>query len=544
MNKKIKKLFTKKRIIWSSISLILLVIIIGSFVANVSKKNGQVNLFEVEATDLEQTVSETGTVKKSNEIALSFKAGGIIDDIYVEVGDKVKKGKLLAKTDYADLNAQYQKADASFKSAQAQLNKLLAGATAEEISLAETQVNNAKINLENKQTSLENTRLSAENDLDEAYQDALSSLNNAYLDLQGSYLALDDVYQSYFNSNNIEGITVKNARDITKEKRDRSKTYIDIALASETEEDIDSALIVLKSSLDTVYDGLSDARDVCDTVLYRTTVSDTDKTSLDAQKSNINTERTNIISAKQTIASTKITNQTSIDTAEALVRQYEGALAEANKSLAKLIAGPTQEEIDVYQASVSQAQADKSLLASQINQARLVSPVDAQVVRVEREVGETAIAGETIISLLSEKPYQVETDIYEEDIAKLNLGDAVRIELIAFPELDISGTVASIDPIDKVVDGVVYYEVAIDFDDEIEKLKPGMSADVVIQTDLRSNVIVVPTSAILKENGKTYVNVLEGDQKIKKEVKLGLDGDDGLIEILKGVALGDQVILP
>ncbi len=539
----IKKKNTKKRIAWGIVVLVVL-IIIGKISLNYSQNDSDKTTVEAIKGNIEQSVSETGVVKISDEIGLSFKGGGIIDAIYVEVGDSIERGKLLAKIDYSELSAQFQKANALLKSAQAQLANILAGATDEDISLTETQVENTKIKLQNKKQSLENIISSADNNIRAAYEDALGDLDDGYLDLHGAYLAVDDVYQTYFNTNDQEGLTVKKSREDIKEARNKTKTYIDTAIANSIDENIDIALYEIKLALNITYTALSNARNACDTILYRTTVTDTDKISLDTQKSNINIEKISITGAQQTISSTKINNTSSIDAAKAQVLETEGQLKEAEKKLVKLIAGPTKENIDLYESQVEQARADKAVLSSKINQSRLISSINAQVIRVEKQEGETANAGEVVISLLPRKPFQIKADIYEEDIASVNIGNPVKIQLIAFPDLAITGAVASIEPIDKIVDGVVYYEISIDFDKEIKGLKPGMSADIVIEVLSKDNVIIIPGSVLIRKNGKLYVDIMVNNEIIEKEVRVGIKGDDNQIEIINGLKEGEQVIIP
>jgi len=539
----IKKKFTTKRIVWIIIVLVILVTI-GKVYLNSSQKDSNKTVIEVTRGSIEQNISETGTVKISDEIGLSFKGGGIIDAIYVEVGDSVERGELLATIDYSELNAQLQKANASLKSAQAQLANILVGATNEEIGLAETQVKNIEIKLQNKKQSLENIISSADNSAKTAYEDALGNLNDAYLDLQNAYLAVDDIYQTYFNSNDQEGLTVKKSREDIKEARNKTKTYIDTAIANSIDENIDIALYQTKLALDITYIALSNARNACDAILYRATVTDTDKTSLNTQKSNINAEKASIIDAQQTISSTKINNTATIDTAKAQILETEGQLEESEKTLQKLTAGPTKEDINLYEAQVEQAQADRLVLISKISQSRLNSPVNGQVVRIKKRGGEIAGAGEVVIALLPKKPFQIKTNIYEEDVVKINIGNPVKIQLIAFPSLVVTGRLASIEPIDNIIDGVVYYEVSIDFDKEIKELKSGMSADISITTLSKEDILIIPWSALIKENDKLYVEVLKNDQIIKQEVQTGIEGDDGNVEIVAGIEKDEKILIP
>ncbi len=539
----INKKFTTKKIIWIVIVLILL-LIAGKVYLSSSSKDSDKTVIGVTKENIEENISETGIVRISDEIGLSFKSGGTINIINAEVGDNVDSGKTLATVDYSELNAQLQKANASLKAAQAQLANILVGATSETISLAETQVKNTEIKLKNKEKSLEDIKISTKNNIESAYEDASNVLNDAYLDIYNSYLTIDDVQQSYFNINDQDGTAVKKAQKDVKEVRDKIKNYIDTISANPTDENIDIALSGIKTALDVTYFALSDVRNACESILYRSTVTDTDKTTIDTRRASINTERTNSANAQQSIASTKITGTSTIDSAQASVVETEGQLEESEKTLEKLIAGPTKENVNLYEAQTEQAQADRLLLISKINQSHIKSPVDGQIIRIKKRKGETAGAGEIVVALLPQKPFQIKTNIYEEDIAKINIGNPVKIQLIAFPNLAITGTVASIEPIDNIVDGVVYYEVSVDFDKKIEGIKPGMSTDISITISSKNNVLVIPESALVEKNGKLYVNVLIKDRVIEKEIKVGTRGDDNQIEIIKGLNEGEQVIIP
>ncbi|KKK87420.1 hypothetical protein LCGC14_2753440 [marine sediment metagenome] len=126
----------------------------------------------------------------------------------------------------------------------------------------------------------------------------------------------------------------------------------------------------------------------------------------------------------------------------------------------------------------------------------------------------------------------------------MNIGNPVNIILVAFPEQTLTGKVISIDPAEKIIDGVVYYEVSVSLDDLPEDVKPGMTADLIIRTDFKENVLTVPKKAVRKRNGKTIVQVLENKTIIEREIKIGLKGTNDLIEVISGIEQGEQVILP
>ena len=88
---------------------------------------------------------------EATEVDVGFKISGRIISRFYDEGDWVDQGKLLARLDDEDLRNRLEVARATLTSAQARLNKLLAGSRPEEIREAEAAVNQAKSDLENKQ---------------------------------------------------------------------------------------------------------------------------------------------------------------------------------------------------------------------------------------------------------------------------------------------------------------------------------------------------------------------------------------------------------
>src|SRR5581483_920757 len=85
-------------------------------------------------------VTATGPVSAASAVPLNFKSSGKLASINVKVGDQVKAGDVLATLDTTDLQSQLQQAQATLASAQANYNKVTAGATPQAIAAAKAQV--------------------------------------------------------------------------------------------------------------------------------------------------------------------------------------------------------------------------------------------------------------------------------------------------------------------------------------------------------------------------------------------------------------------
>ena len=384
-----------------------------------------------------------------------------------------------------------------------------------------------------------------EEDLKAAYEDALNDLDDAYLKISNAFNTADLIQRTYFAINNQEGVKVQENEDKIENARDRVKPYLDTAKDTKDYGDIDIALSKTKLNLEIVADSLEIIRNSCEVGTYKSTVSSTHKSSLDTQRGYINTALTSIVDSQQTISSTRTTNEVNINTYQGKVNMAKGELQAAGDNLAKITAPPRQEDVDLYQAQVNQAQAKVRLLEKQIGDTVMKTPVDGQVIKINKKVGEIAQSAlqDSVITLLPDSPFKIEVDIYEEDIAQMEVGNPVDISLVAFPDDDVEGKVTFIDPAEKIIDGVVYYEVSISLPLYPQGVKPGMTVDLVIRTDLRENVLFLPEAAITKKNGKSIVEILEGDVFKEKEIEIGLEGSDNLVEVISGLREGEEVVV-
>jgi HlyD family secretion protein len=172
------------------------------------------------------------------------------------------------------------------------------------------------------------------------------------------------------------------------------------------------------------------------------------------------------------------------------------------------------------------------------------APVDGIITKITVDVGEQASASQPAISMIGLSNTQIKVDVPESDITKLKVGDTVEITLDAFGNDQIfNGTVTFIDPASTVISEVIYYKVTVGFNVEDEKIKSGMTANLTILTNSKDNALVVPSRAVSARGDIRFVQVLENNKPVEKEVQVGLKGDDGLWEISSGLNAGEKIII-
>jgi len=114
----------KRIIIWSSIAAAVLVLVVaGALIASSrGTKIDPSKLAKVEKGDLAKSVVATGKIEPITKVEIKSKASGIVKKLYVEYGDKVKKGQVLAELDKEEIQARVEQARAQLEASSASLN--------------------------------------------------------------------------------------------------------------------------------------------------------------------------------------------------------------------------------------------------------------------------------------------------------------------------------------------------------------------------------------------------------------------------------------
>ena len=109
-----------------------------------------------------------------------------------------------------------------------------------------------------------------------------------------------------------------------------------------------------------------------------------------------------------------------------------------------------------------------------------------------------------------------------------------------------TGVVQSIDPAETMIEGVVYYEVGIYLsdDDRLIALKPGLTADVIITTIEKQDVLMLPQRTVLSGDEGKYVRVVtKGNEYEERLITTGERGDLGMVLIEAGLEAGEEIVV-
>ena len=157
--------------------------------------------------------------------------------------------------------------------------------------------------------------------------------------------------------------------------------------------------------------------------------------------------------------------------------------------------------------------------------------------------GSYIMPGSPIYAIVNLKSMSIVTKVDEADIASLEEGQAAKVDLEAYPDMDFTGTVTHIaDTATTNEAGATAFDVTIQMEPSEVNLKLGMTgtADVVVAS--KKAATVVPLEALVEKDGNNFVfKVVDGKAQLT-EVKIGLVTEDK-VEIVKGVVSGDTVVI-
>lgn len=249
----------------------------------------------------------------------------------------------------------------------------------------------------------------------------------------------------------------------------------------------------------------------------------------------------------------------------------------------------SQAILDIVQNAFDQAKAQLQIYRAtldraldQLSKCTIKSPMDGVITQLNSEKGENVVIGTmnnpgTVIMVISDlSAMEIEAEVDETDIAQVALEQKVKIVLDAFPDTIFIGEVVQIGNSPKSTgfggsDQITNFVVKILILDNVENIKPGMTASVDITTNEKTDVIKIPAGAVVmrpegtgqekensKENDTTEVESIDDEKEAEKKdidgvflvtegkskfipVRTGIR-DQQYVEIVEGLSEKDSVI--
>lgn len=274
----------------------------------------------------------------------------------------------------------------------------------------------------------------------------------------------------------------------------------------------------------------------------------------------------NIINGDLTVSVSKGTasleqSQNAVEDAKVTVKSAKAEYGAAKKKEDKTPGTYTDKQLKVLKAKIDSAEdgiteAEKNLAATQADfsntlsnasKRKVTAPIDGTVNSVNIKNGDdlskvsSGSSRQVPIIIGNLGTIKAQVQVNEVDVANVSIGQKAMLKFEAIDGLQASGKVEKMDSLGTISSGVVTYNVTIDFDSLDDRVKPQMSVSASIITDVKQNILIVPSSAVKAQGGTTYVEVLNGATPEQRNVTTGVSNSTDT-EILSGLSEGDKVV--
>jgi HlyD family secretion protein len=232
--------------------------------------------------------------------------------------------------------------------------------------------------------------------------------------------------------------------------------------------------------------------------------------------------------------------------------QLEAAVAEARVAVQQLQNGRRPEEIAQYKAAVEAARAELQSMQVQLEDTVITAPFSGIVTQKYATEGafvtpttsasSTASATSTSIIAIA-KGLEILAKVPEVDVGQIKPGQSVEIVADAFPDKVFKGRVERVAPEAVVEQNVTSFQVRVELLTGQQELRSGMNVDLTFLGQELSNALVVPTVAIVTQDGNTGVMVPDLDNKPKfKPITIG-PTIENQTQILEGLKQDERVFI-
>lgn len=226
-----------------------------------------------------------------------------------------------------------------------------------------------------------------------------------------------------------------------------------------------------------------------------------------------------LANAQKALASAQATPTTDVDGASAAAAGASAGYADTNT-------------VSAAQRSLASAQANLDQANAKAAGRTVKAPSSGSIVELNAKVGATVTGGmimgesdtsggKQCMQIADLSKMKVTVQVGEKDIAKIAVGQSANVTYPAFPDIVSQGTVTAIASVASTDSGSgsggsVTFNVDILIEAPDSRLKPGMTAEVSVVTEKLDDVVMVPTMALMTEDGEHYYVNLATDSEGKK----------------------------
>ena len=584
---------------------LILVLIVGGVwyyrktkAAKAADELPEIETASVERKDLTITVSASGVLEALTTVEVKSRSGGEITGMYVEAGDYVEQGQLIAQIDPTAIRSRADQASADVASARANTSQARLNAQLQEVQTTTTlvqaraslEVSRAEVN-QSEQELAKERQTSGDN-----IEKAKAALASAKASLTQATIQRDAQKKLYAAELQSAQASVESSRqNLAKlkagprtEEIQQARASLDSVKASlaNAEASLNRRQALLKKGFVSQQD-LDDARKAHDQALAdrnRTTaalaqleagnrpediaqaqaqlvqaeaslqLAEVKRVEIDIKAQAVTVAEANVTQAEAQLTSTKAEAR-NVQIMEQRITSAKAGLRKAEAALAQAEVGNLEDDVKHHQVSIALSDLKKRTLALQdaaydLQYTQVVAPRAGVVMAKLVEEGTVVPAGTAalregtgLVTIADISEMYVLADVDEVDIAPVSEGQRAEIAVASLPDSKLKGQVVKIFPLGIADQTVVRFQVKVHIKNPSISLRPGMTADVTITVAERSDVLVVPDLCITRAKDETTVEVIREQTLEKREVKVGLSNWEET-EILEGLKEGEELLIP
>ena len=199
----------------------------------------------------------------------------------------------------------------------------------------------------------------------------------------------------------------------------------------------------------------------------------------------------------------------------------------------------TEQDRDKAQSEQRVDEASLALAQARWDKMTLRAPFAGVLGLRQISVGDYVSPGQDLVNLLDLDPIKVDFRIPERYLSAVQVGQTLDIHVDAFPGKQFQGQVYAIDPQLDVNGRAVLLRARIP-NSELQ-LKAGLFARVTLILERHENALLLAEASLMPQGSQQFVYKVQGDKVARVPVSIG-QRQNGQVEILKGLSLGDEVV--
>lgn len=417
------------------------------------------------------TVSGSGQVAANQTLDLAPKASGTVTSVSVTAGQKVAAGHIIARIDATDAEKTLRDAETSLTSAKITYQQSISGHQTDTAKAEGDARSTIATTLSHLATILP--------DLDSALHDLSQIPGHTFQQNQAAYAAV----LGNNTASTAAGTAYQTALDAYRLALAQSNTLA----ANPTPADVQKLIQSAYTAASATADAAARTHEVMAQVNDRLARSDTTPPS-----------------AFTTLLTTTATDSSTASSDTSSTLSAKTTLGDALATLG----GGNGVSLDVQSAQLALTKAENTVADAEeaLSDYAVTAPFAGTIAKVNVQRNDQSGPSTAVATLVTNEQY-ADLSLNEVDAAKVKNGQKASLTFDAVEGLTVPGTVAEVDQVGTVTQGVVTYDVKISFDTQDARVKPGMTVNAIITTDAKEDALIVPSSAVTTVGNRSFVQV-------------------------------------